>query len=127
AKIMMGFIQQLDQSRAVENINSHRGEESLVLRPKAELRIPIRTQLELILYRGIFRFLDEFRNDAFFQLHQTKAGNIFALDGNSRDRYVRPIGEVLAQDQAVIHPVKLVAAQNQHIFEWITLEMLPVF
>src|SRR5580765_2315325 len=61
AKIMMGFIQQLDQSRAVENINSHRGEESLVLRPKAELRIPIRTQLELILYRGIFRFLDEFR------------------------------------------------------------------
>jgi hypothetical protein len=57
-------------------------------------------------------------------MHNPETRRRRAVHGNGAHGYVRTCLEVLAQNLAVVHPVKLVAAQNDIVIDR-TLEEIP--
>ena len=127
AKIRVGVVQQPHDELAVEDVNAHRCQEEVLLPFDAQPGVGFAVQLQRIEQSGVFRLLHE-TDDAplFIDLHDAQRLGLRPGDRQGGDRQVGVGIDVLRDDATKVHPVKLVATQNHHVFEIVVEQVRQV-
>lgn len=128
AEVGEGVVEELYHDLAVEDVDAHGGEEQFVIGLDAEAGVPVPFEGEGILDFGFLGFFDEAVDAVIgIHLHDTEAGDIATGYGGGGDCDVGFVGDVVVNDCAVIHPVELIPAEDEHIFERMVHEVVEVF
>src|SRR5579884_3694551 len=128
SKICMRVIQQLHQDFAVEHINAHRRQEQFAFFLDFEFPVGSAIDLQRIQHRRFLRFFHEPRDAPLgIDLHDAQCFRFRAPHRDGRDGEVGAGLHVLVHDAAEIHPIKLVAAQDEQIFEIMVQDVNQIF
>ena len=128
AEIGLRVVEQLREHAAVENVNAHRREEIFVRADDAEFLVQFRRQSQPVEHRWVLRLFHETRDAPFgIDLHDPQCLRVFAHDRDGRDRELRLRLVVLLDDGPEIHPVELIAAQDDHIVEIVVVKVDEIF
>ena len=128
AEIGQRIVEQALDEAAVENIDAHRGEVGFTPGFQAELLVQFRRHLERIQQRRLLGLLDE-PVDAVLGIHlHDAAGHRFrAPDRQHGDGDVRLVRRMFLDQFAQVHPIQLVAAQDEQVVEVMVHEVDEVF
>ena len=128
AEIRERIVEQLAHDFPAEHVNAHRGQKQILPRRDVQVGIPFRRQLQRILQRRILRLLHEARDPPFrVDLQDPERLRLAARNGNRRDGDVRAGLRVLLDDLAEIHPIQLIAAQDQQVVEVMIQKVNEIF
>ena len=119
AEIGVRVVEQLEQHVAVENVDAHRGQEQ-IFRAALDFQevIHVARDDQFVLRLLLLRLLHEVRDAPLaINLHDAQPRRLRALDRDGGNGQVRLRFHVLMDHLAEIHPVKLVAAQDEHVVE----------
>ena len=118
SKIREGVVQQFDQNIPVENVDAHRRQVEFLLPFDPEPEIPVLVQPQGVERGWVLRFFDKARDAALgVDLHDAQGLSRLSRDRNCGNRHVRGRDGVLGKDAPKIHPVKLVAAEDQRVIK----------
>ena len=128
AEVGQVVVQQVANDVAVENVDAHGGQVGLAAVGDGELRVHLGRDLERIQH-GVVLGLFHKAGDALLvvNLHDAEGAGFVARDRQRGDGDVCARFAVLFHDLLEIHPVQLVAAQNQEIIEIVVEEVDQVF
>ena len=117
SKVHEIVVETRNERLAVENINTHRGLEEFLVGGMPDLPKKLARNPERVDHGRILGFFHEARDAPLaVRGHDAESGHRLALDRDRSDREIRSGVDVLADHLAIIHPVKLVAAQDDEIF-----------
>ena len=103
---------------AVEHVNAHGSLEEFLVGIGIDGAEQLAAHAQLVKHGFVLWFLDESVDAAIdAALHNPELGDVIARHGFGRERDLGPGLDVLVKQDAKIHPVKLVAAQDQIIGE----------
>ncbi len=116
AEIDMLARERLVQDVAVEDVDAHRGQEQIVAAVDAQLGADGIVHFQRV-ESGVFLRLFHEARDPFLavDLHDAERARIGAVDRNRGHRDVGAGADVLLDDRAEIHPVKLIAGKNEDV------------
>src|SRR5580765_8534342 len=111
-----------------EHVDAHRGEKEFAVPFNAEPRIPFNRQLQGVLNSGIGCLLNEPRDAALgVDLQDAKSGNVATRHGNRRDSNIGFRLGMQIDDSTEVHPIQLVAAENEQVIPIMIHKMDHVF
>ena len=128
AEVGQVVVQQVANDVAVENIDAHGGQVGLAAVGDGELRVHLGRDLQRIEDGGICRLFHKAGDPLLVvNLHDAEGTGLVARHRQGGDGDVRARFAVLFDDLLEIHPVQLVAAQNQEVIEIVVEEVDQVF
>src|ERR1019366_1060960 len=117
AEVDHGILKGLGQDGPVQDVDAHRGEAVLLLRALLELLLDCGAQGQARDHRRVLRLLDKLLDRQVVRdLHQAQALEL-------RERDVGPHRDVLIDDLPEVHPVQLVAGEDQDQVVGVLAEM----
>ncbi len=117
-EIRQAVVQQPDQHVPVEHINAHRRQEQFPLVLDFELRVRLLRNLQRFQHRRVLRLLHKPRDPPVpVHLQDSQRPRLLLPHRNRRDRQFRVRVPVFLDNPPEIHPVQLVAAQDQQMLE----------
>ena len=127
AEVGVVVVEQPDDEVAVEDVDAHRREQEVFFALDPEAVVGITENLQRVQHGLLLRLLDE-ADDALLlvDLHDAEALGLITRHGNRRHRQVCIRLDVLRDDAAEIHPVELVAAEDDEILEVVVEEVCEV-
>src|SRR6516225_5430067 len=117
AKVIVLIVQGINEDLAVEDINTHRPLVELGFRRLTELLKELDRNAQLIQERRLLWFLlKPINTPVSVAMHDAETGSNLPVDRCGAQGDVGPGPHVFPQQVQVVHPVKLVAAQDEKIF-----------
>src|SRR5207237_8421017 len=126
-KIRQNIIQQSHQHLTVKNINAHRNQIELFVSLDVKFAVELPVEFQGVEHGRLLGLLHKTSDPPLIiDFHNAERLRFGPSNGNGGDGDVRVSFSVLGDDAAKIHPIKLVTAQNNHIFKIVVQEMNQV-
>src|SRR5205085_10294658 len=127
AEIEQVVVEALHQNVAIEEINSHRSLKQVVIFFGTNGTQELATHLQFLKDRVVLRFFDEAHNAAIDSaLHNAELCDLMSMDRFGCESNVGAGLNMLMQQCAKIHPIKLIAAENEIVIERVFEEVAHV-
>ena len=118
AEIHVLVCERLAQRLAVENVDAHRGLVEFILGRAAEFLQQRGRDAQAVEHGGILRLFHEARDRALgIRVHDSKFRRVLPPHGDRRDGQLGLFLDVLLEHPPVIHPVELVAAEDDEVIK----------